>query len=144
MMVIFWNNPGLLLIEILGTNFSEISIGIQTFSFTKMDLNMSSAKWRPFCLSLNVLMIYMLFQKLRNEDTESINQTSTKLKENEPYKKKSGNVPTVAITVRLIFHSLYDISCWIDRKKHFFSAHKMFYQTWFCSVYRVEGKNNSR
>ena len=52
---IIWNNTGLLLIEPLGTNFSEISIGIQTFSFKKMHLNMSSAKWRPFCLGLNLL-----------------------------------------------------------------------------------------
>ena len=49
------NNTGLLLIEPLGTDFSEISIGIQTFSFKKMHLNMSSAKWRPFCRGLNVL-----------------------------------------------------------------------------------------
>ena len=46
---IIWNNAGLLLIEPLGTNFNEISIGIQTFSFKKMHLSMSSAKWRPFC-----------------------------------------------------------------------------------------------
>ena len=52
---IIWNNAGLLLIEPLGTNFSEISIEIQTFLFKKMHLNMSSAKWRPFCLGLNVL-----------------------------------------------------------------------------------------
>ena len=52
---IIWNNAGLLLIEPLGKNFSEISIGIQTFSFKKMHLIMSSAKWRPFCLGLNVL-----------------------------------------------------------------------------------------
>ena len=52
---IIWNNAGLLLIEPLGTNLSEISIGLQTFSFKKMHLNMSSAKWRPFCLRLNVL-----------------------------------------------------------------------------------------
>ena len=52
---IIWNNPGLLLIEPLWTNVSEISIGIQTFSLTKMHLNMSSAKWRPFCIGLNVL-----------------------------------------------------------------------------------------
>ena len=52
---IIWTNVGILLIEPLGTNFSEILIGIQIFSFTKMRLKMSSAKWRPFCLSLNVL-----------------------------------------------------------------------------------------
>ena len=54
---IIWNNTGLLLIEPLGTNFIEISIGIQTFSFKKMHLNMSSAKWRPSCLGLNVLRV---------------------------------------------------------------------------------------
>ena len=40
----------------LGTNFNEISIGIQTFSFKKMHFKMASAKWRPFCLGLNVLI----------------------------------------------------------------------------------------
>ena len=52
------NNAGLLLIEPLGTNFSEISIEIQTFSFKKMHLKMSSAKWRPFGLGLNVLITW--------------------------------------------------------------------------------------
>ena len=52
---IIWNNAGILLIGPLGTNFNEISIGIQTISFKKMHFNMSSAKWRPFCLGLNVL-----------------------------------------------------------------------------------------
>ena len=32
----------------VGTNFSEIWIKIHTFSFTKMHLKMSSAKWRLF------------------------------------------------------------------------------------------------
>ena len=58
---IIWNNAGLLLIEPLGTNFSEISIGIQTFSFKKIHLNMSSAKWRPLCLGLNVLICRLLW-----------------------------------------------------------------------------------
>ena len=53
---IIWNNAGILLIGPSGTNFSEILFGIQTFSFRKMHLKMSSAKWRPFCLGLNVLM----------------------------------------------------------------------------------------
>ena len=57
---VIWNNAGLLLIEPLGTNFSDISMGIQTFLFKKMHLNMSSAKWRPFCPSLNVLSIKKL------------------------------------------------------------------------------------
>ena len=52
---IIWNNAGILSIGLLGTNFSEILIEILTFSFMKMRLKVSSAKWRPFCLGLNVL-----------------------------------------------------------------------------------------
>ena len=54
---IIWTNDGMLLIGPLGTNFSDILCVIQTFSFNKMHLKMSSAKWRPFCLGLNVLSI---------------------------------------------------------------------------------------
>ena len=46
---IIWTNAGLLSIGPLGTNFSEILIKIQNFSFTKIHLKISSAKWRPFC-----------------------------------------------------------------------------------------------
>ena len=53
---IIWTNAGILLIGPLGTNFSENSIEILIFSFTKMRLKVSSAKWRPFCLGLNELM----------------------------------------------------------------------------------------
>ena len=52
---IFWTNAGILLIRTLGANFSEILSAIHAFSFTKMHLKMSSAKWRQFCLGLNVL-----------------------------------------------------------------------------------------
>ena len=52
---IIGTNAGILLIRPLGTHFSEILIGIQTFSFKKMYLKMSSSKWRPFCLGLNVV-----------------------------------------------------------------------------------------
>ena len=41
----------------LGTNFSELLIEILTFSLKKMRLKVSSAKRRPFCLGLNVLML---------------------------------------------------------------------------------------
>ena len=57
---IIWTNAGILLIGPLGTNFSEILIGIQTFSFRKMHLKISSAKWRPFCLGLNELMLQIM------------------------------------------------------------------------------------
>ena len=46
---ITWTNAHLLSIGSLRTNFSEIQIEIQSFSFKKMHLKMSSAKWRPFC-----------------------------------------------------------------------------------------------
>ena len=54
---IIWTNAGILLIGPLGTKLSEILIAILTFSFKKMRLNVSSAKWRPFCPGLNVLNI---------------------------------------------------------------------------------------
>ena len=40
---IIWTNAGIFFIGPLGTNFSEISIEIQTFSLKKMHLKMSSA-----------------------------------------------------------------------------------------------------
>ena len=49
-------NAGILLIGPCGTNFSEILIGIHTFSFKKIHLKMSSTKFRPFCLGLNVFI----------------------------------------------------------------------------------------
>ena len=52
---IIWTNAGILLIEPLRTIFSEMLIAIQTFSFKKMRLKMSSAKWRPFGFGLNML-----------------------------------------------------------------------------------------
>ena len=53
---IIWTNAGLLLIRPLGTNFSEILIEILAFSFKKMRLKVASAKRRPFCLGLNMLI----------------------------------------------------------------------------------------
>ena len=38
----FWTNAGILSIKPLGTNFSEIRINIQNFSFMKMHVRMSS------------------------------------------------------------------------------------------------------
>ena len=58
---IIWTNAGILLIVPLGTNFNEIVIGIQTLSFKKMHLKMSSTKWRPFCLGLNELSLSVPF-----------------------------------------------------------------------------------
>ena len=44
---LIWTNTGILLIWPLRTNFSEILIEIQMFSFRKMHLKTSSAKWQP-------------------------------------------------------------------------------------------------
>ena len=52
---IIWTNAGILLIGPSGTNFSEIFIGIQTFSVKKMHLKMSYARSCSFCLGLNML-----------------------------------------------------------------------------------------
>ena len=54
---IVWTNAGILLIGPLGTNFSEVLIGIQTFSFKKMHMKISSAKMaailpRPQCVKI--------------------------------------------------------------------------------------------
>ena len=51
---IIWTYAGILLIRPSGTNFSEILIAIDVFSFKKMHLKMSSAKCRPYSLGLNI------------------------------------------------------------------------------------------
>ena len=50
-------NDGILLIRTSRTHFSEIVSKIHTFSFKKMYFKMSSGKWRPSCLGLNVLIV---------------------------------------------------------------------------------------
>ena len=56
-----WTNVGVLLIRTLGTNFSEILCKIHKFSFRKINFKMSSGKWRPSCLCLNVLVTDKIF-----------------------------------------------------------------------------------
>ena len=53
--VIIWTNAGISSIGPIGTNFNVILIAMHTFSFKKMHLMMSSAKWCLFHLGLNVL-----------------------------------------------------------------------------------------
>ena len=70
---IFKTNAGILLIEPLRTNFSEISIEIRRFSFKEMHLKMSSGK-RPFCLGLNVLTINFCYSfQMRAASTMTYN-----------------------------------------------------------------------
>ena len=63
---IIWSSGGILLISPLGTKFSEMLIGIQTFSFAKMNLKTSSAERRQFCLGLNA---YKSTMRLTNKLT---------------------------------------------------------------------------
>ena len=53
---IIWTNAGLLSIGSLRTYFNENLIKIQQFSLMKMHVKMSSAKLRPYCPGLNVLI----------------------------------------------------------------------------------------
>ena len=52
---IIWTNAGSLSIGPLRTYFSENLIKTQQFSLKKVHVKMSSAKWCPSCLGLNVL-----------------------------------------------------------------------------------------
>ena len=52
---IIWTSGGMLLTRTLGIYFGEILIEINTFSFKKMHLTMSTVKWRLFRLGLNEL-----------------------------------------------------------------------------------------
>ena len=58
---IIWTNARIILIGPLATNFSEILVEIQIFSFKITHLKMSSGKRRQFCLGLNVLSIDKVF-----------------------------------------------------------------------------------
>ena len=49
-------NAGIWLIGPLRLKFSDILVQIHIFSFKKMHLKRSSAKWQPFCLGLNAFI----------------------------------------------------------------------------------------
>ena len=59
---IIWTNAWILLIGSLTTNFSEILIEIHTFLFKKKHFEMSSGKWRPSCVGLNVLADWPVYK----------------------------------------------------------------------------------
>ena len=91
---IIWTSAGIVLIRPLGTNFSQILIGIQPFSFQKMYLKMLPVKWRPFCLGLNVLTLYMgAMPKWANQISKS----------------KKGITPLSCISHPLVWTQNYDI-----------------------------------
>ena len=53
---IIWTSGWMLLIGSLGININGIWREIHAFSLKNMHLKNPSAKWRPFCLGLSVLM----------------------------------------------------------------------------------------
>ena len=57
---IIWTNAAILLIEPLGTNFSQILMKIQRSSYRKRHFKMHSAKYQPFWLSLNLITYWGL------------------------------------------------------------------------------------
>ena len=70
-----WN----IVIGPVGTNFSEILIGIDILSFKKMHLKMSG-KWQLFCLSLNVFIMYnkVSYLKLTSNWRTAVYKSSSK------------------------------------------------------------------
>ena len=68
---IIWSNAGILSIGPIGTNFSEILIGIQIFSFKKVHLKTSSAKfkWSDFLCTFRIQCLSHLqphYKEIRN------------------------------------------------------------------------------
>ena len=53
---IIWSNPIIVLIGSLGTNFSETWTETHRFSFTEINLKVSSARYRPSCVRFNVVI----------------------------------------------------------------------------------------
>ena len=66
---IIWINAGRLLNRTSGTKFREILSEIHKFPFKKMQLKMSSAKRRPFCLNPNALIDNIYCNQAPSEST---------------------------------------------------------------------------
>ena len=129
-LAIIWTNAGILLIGPLGTNFSEISIEILTFSIKKIRLKVPSAKRRPFCLGLNVLT---------NADQPSVKSCSIRLRAilQQMLKMSILNMNLKITDFRLQPH-IPDVNELISssyHKFHFAKDYSLMIQTWckFCS-----------
>ena len=115
---IIWTNAGVLLIRPSGTNFSEILIEIDVFSFKNMHLKMSSAKWRPFRLGLNVLIPAYLsdlilchngLQLLQNENVivNYGNDDNNGILVNDGHGKVGNNDHMIVNVLKLIFAKIW-------------------------------------
>ena len=98
---IIWTSAGILLIGPLGTNFSEILVAIITFSFMKMRLKVSSAKWRPCCLGLNVLMPQLHLCDLPFRSPLHCNETHFIFVENNDASNTKCDIAMFWITIRI-------------------------------------------
>ena len=135
--VIIWTNAGILLIRTLGTNFNGILIKIHTFSFMKMHLKMSSAKWRQYCLGLNVLSPCNSFDYRVPVDFINCHSLrSTGLKWNITSSRPSGtwskdktpsNIQQMLIITKVVRYSMTDGACVPKRfpKKCTFGNHAL-------------------
>ena len=74
---IIWTKAGILLILNLGTNFSEILSEIHELSFKNTHPKISSAKWRQFCLGLNVLYILLTHSSVSAMTYEKCNSVQS-------------------------------------------------------------------
>ena len=90
---IIWTNAVVLFIGPLGANFNETSIEINTFPFKKINLKMSSGKWRTYCLVLKVL-------------TRLLCGTSSAVYSSIPFKPGITNYIQLKYCVQYIFSAL--------------------------------------
>ena len=79
---IIWTNAAVLSIRRQETYFSEISSKIRKFSVNKMHLKMSSVKWWPFCLGLNVFNGHQLQYNETVTNTTAVIQYAACLAQN--------------------------------------------------------------
>ena len=101
---IIWTNAGILLIWPLGTNSSEILIGIRTFWFKKMRLKMSSGKWQPFCLGLNVLNTFNLLLNYMGSRRIDPSEASLRTSEIKRMSKLNGTWSNIEAPLKMPCH----------------------------------------
>ena len=101
---IIWTVAGIFLIGPLGTNFNEILIEIWTFSFKKMHWKMSSGKWRPSCLCLNVLRV---------------KDPGLRCNPHKPMPRPAIQWPNLHLTFWLEHWSLVQIACYFGEEPSF-------------------------
>ena len=117
-------NAGILLIRPLETNLSEILIKIWIFSFKKMGLKVSSAKWRPFCIGLNVLTKWSMWELILATNFGSPLQMVTKVG-SQILATKFGFVPDRAGTHVKCNHDIWQVknalreNHWWNRPSYF-------------------------